>query len=325
MNRKSLWIILSILTLLLIAGYLSIWMYTQRELIAQFPNMNKAPIFKRRTIQVIAIIVSAVLIAVSSLSFQTITNNKILTPSVLGFDAIFIITQTLMVAFLGSQSKLLSNEYLNFFITTGLMIGIVLWMYQMILRKNKNNIVLLLLVGMIISTLARNVSNFLQVFMDPENFQTITALTTVSLNNIKENLVWITLPIMAILLVLFYREKNYYDVMILGETQATGLGVNYQKKSKYSLIYIAIAVSISTALIGPLSFLGLIAVSSAREIFKTNKHHILMIASSLMAIVFILLGQAIVELTDHKTSVSVIISLLGGGYMIYLILKENKL
>ena len=325
MNKKIIWISLITLSILLILGYLTVWLYTQRNLIAQFPQMDKLPIIKRRSIQIIAITIGAVLIAVSSLSFQTITDNKILTPSVLGFDAIYIITQTLLVALLGANSLFFANEYINFILSTILMIGIVLMMYQFILRKNKNNVVLLLLVGLIISTLASNISNFIQVFMDPENFQSITAMTTVSLNNIKENLVLISIPIMILTIFLFAREQRYYDVMILGENQAIGLGVDFHKKTKHTLIYIAIAVSVSTALIGPLSFLGLIAVSSAREIFKTNKHRILMIASSLLSLVFILIGQLIVELLDHQTSVSVMISLIGGAYMIYLILKENKI
>lgn len=325
MNKKIIWISLITLSVLLILGYLTVWLYTQRNLIAQFPQMDKLPIIKRRSIQIIAITIGAVLIAVSSLSFQTITDNKILTPSVLGFDAIYIITQTLLVALLGANSLFFANEYINFILSTILMIGIVLMMYQFILRKNKNNVVLLLLVGLIISTLASNISNFIQVFMDPENFQSITAMTTVSLNNIKENLVLISIPIMILTIFLFAKEQRYYDVMILGENQAIGLGVDFHKKTKHTLIYIAIAVSVSTALIGPLSFLGLIAVSSAREIFKTNKHRILMIASSLLSLVFILIGQLIVELLDHQTSVSVMISLIGGAYMIYLILKENKI
>ncbi len=325
MNKKIIWISLITLSILLILGYLTVWLYTQRNLIAQFPQMDKLPIIKRRSIQIIAITIGAVLIAVSSLSFQTITDNKILTPSVLGFDAIYIITQTLLVALLGANSLFFANEYINFILSTILMIGIVLMMYQFILRKNKNNVVLLLLVGLIISTLASNISNFIQVFMDPENFQSITAMTTVSLNNIKENLVLISIPIMILTIFLFAKEQRYYDVMILGENQAIGLGVDFHKKTKHTLIYIAIAVSVSTALIGPLSFLGLIAVSSAREIFKTNKHRILMIASSLLSLVFILIGQLIVELLDHQTSVSVMISLIGGAYMIYLILKENKI
>ncbi|NLK12527.1 MAG: iron chelate uptake ABC transporter family permease subunit, partial [Candidatus Phytoplasma sp.] len=298
MNKKIIWISLITLSVLLILGYLTVWLYTQRNLIAQFPQMDKLPIIKRRSIQIIAITIGAVLIAVSSLSFQTITDNKILTPSVLGFDAIYIITQTLLVALLGANSLFFANEYINFILSTILMIGIVLMMYQFILRKNKNNVVLLLLVGLIISTLASNISNFIQVFMDPENFQSITAMTTVSLNNIKENLVLISIPIMILTIFLFAKEQRYYDVMILGENQAIGLGVDFHKKTKHTLIYIAIAVSVSTALIGPLSFLGLIAVSSAREIFKTNNHRILMIASSLLSLVFILIGQLIVELLD---------------------------
>ena len=112
--------------------------------------------------------------------------------------------------------------------------------------------------------------------------------------------------------------------MSLGESQAIGLGVDYAKKLNWGLIYIALAMSISTAMIGPISFLGLIAVNAAREILKTYKHFPLFIASSLIAIIFIVLGQGIIVETGYLTTVTVLISMIGGAYMIYLVLKENK-
>lgn len=328
MAKKKYIVILSVLAIVLSIMYLFIWVYTQRKLIGGNYNPNMFSVYLelvgRRAIQLGAILIAVILIATSALVFQTITNNRILTPSVLGFDAIFLVTQTLIIGFLGISSIFVSNEYLNFFTGSLAMIGIVILMYNVVLKKNKNNIVLLLLMGLVITSLARSITNFIQVFMNPEEFQSVTGLTTISLTNINTGLVLLTLPIMVTLIVLFYKESNTYDVMNLGEDQAVNLGVDYNKKTKLTLIYVAISVAIATSLIGPLSFLGLIAVNGAREIFKTNKHKTLMALASLFGFVILMLGQVIVELIDNKTSVSVLISLIGGGYMIYLIIKENK-
>lgn len=328
-RQKKYTILFSLISFILIIMYLIIWMYTQRDLISMGHNSNALNIYlkiiSRRSIQLLAIFISTILIVSSSLIFQTLTNNRILTPNVLGFDAIFTVTQTLIVSILGLTSFYISNKYMNFSISTIVMIVITLAMFLSVLRKNANNVVLLLLMGMIVSSLAGSISNFIQVFMNPEEFQSVQGLTTVSLTNINQGLVFVALPIMIILVILMFRKNRVYDVMALGEDHAIGLGIEYRKETKLSLIYIAVAVSVSTSLIGPLTFLGLIAVNSAREIFQTTKHKYLLIFSSLMGFSILMLGQIIVELMNFKTSVSVLINLIGGSYMIYLILKENKI
>ena len=60
----------------------------------------------RRIPKVLAIVLAAVAISASSLVFQTITNNRILTPSILGFDSLYLMIQVLMVVILGSTSLL---------------------------------------------------------------------------------------------------------------------------------------------------------------------------------------------------------------------------
>lgn len=326
-NNKRI-IILSVFALLSMVLFLAITINTYWPLVKDlfgtpylFSSLSK--VLRRRFLQMIAIIVSVVLISLSSLSFQTLTNNRILTPSILGFDAIFVITQTMLVALFGGLSIYITNDYLNFGVTTIVMVLVIMLMFVAILRKKKNNIILLLLLGLVISQLASSMSNFIRVFMNPDDFQNVVSLTNVNINTINENLVLMSLPLMVILTILFFREHRYYDVMSLGEDKAINLGVDYNKKANLTLIYITISMAVSTALVGPLSFLGLIVVNSAKELFKTTKHKTLMFGSSLLAIIILLGGQALLELINFKTPVTVIVSLIGGIYLIYILIKEN--
>lgn len=329
--NKKLWIILGILTLISILFYVFFWMLTTPyELFPQDPEralrMRTAifNILSRKGIQVLAMVVSAILISSTTLVFQTMTNNRILTPSLIGFDAIFVTVQTAIVFFFTSSSIVYINPYLNFIVASFLMIVVSLLMYKMILKNNRNNIVFLLLVGMVLSTLSRSLASFLQTIMDPEEFQSLNIRTEVSIANMNVSIIWLAVPLMIVILVLMKREFRSYDVMTLGESQAIGLGVPFAKKLNWSLIYIALAMSISTAMIGPISFLGLIAVNAAREMLKDYRHITLFYASSLISIIFLVLGQGIVVETGYLTTVTVFISMLGGAYMIYLVLKENK-
>lgn len=326
---KKINLVLITLTITAILLFLSVWLYTYKDLI--FGNLDDpaiiAAIFKisrRRLMQMLAIIISVILITISSLVFQTITNNRILTPSVLGFDSIYIITQTLVIFLFGVTSVFFSHYLINFLLSVIVMVGIVLLMFLFILRKNKNNIVLLLLLGLVLTQLVGSISNLLNVFMHPEDFQAVIEITNININNINEKLVLISLPLMFIITTLFIREHRYLDVMALGEDEAQNLGVEYNKKVNYYLILIAIAMAIATALVGPLSFLGLIVVNSAKELTKSNKHKSLIFSASLLGIVLLLFGQVILELTNIKTPVTVIVSLIGGIYMIYMLYKENN-
>lgn len=328
-NKKT-YLFLIIGATLAIIAFMSVWIITYKDLIFNNlgdPNTTRAllKIFKRRSVQLIAIIVGTLLIAKSTLAFQTITNNRILTPNILGFDSIYIISQTLLVFFLGTSSFLIFNKIANFIFSTLMMILIVFLMFLLLMRKNKNNIVLILLLGLVIASLASSISTFIQVFMHPEDFQSVISLTNVNIHKINEELVFYLLPVMIIISGLFYLMHKSYDVMSLGEENAINLGLNYNKKANYTLVLITIATAIATALIGPISFLGLIVVNLSKELTKSNKHLTLNITASLLTIIIVLGGQVLLELLNFKTPVTVIINLIGGIYMIYLLIKENKL
>lgn len=330
-NKNFLLIIISIVSVI---TYLSIFLVSQWQVIQySLSDPNRAPyvfqmigqIVLRRTMHIVAFLIVGVIISFTTLIFQTLTQNKILTPSLLGFESIYAVTQTTIVFFMGSISPLLINLQLNFMVSVLLMMGVTLLMYQFVLKKNKNNIILLLLIGMVLSTLAQNYASFLQVLMHPEEFQTVASLTSVSITNIEIDLIFWVLPIVVISMIYLYRKHYTYDVMQLGEVYAKNLGINYSKETYTSLIFVSLLTAISTALVGPLSFLGLLSVNLAREFTKKYQHKHLFFTSSIISIIFLALGQSIIELTGFVTTVTTFISIVGGSYMIYLIVKEHKI
>ena len=113
--------------------------------------------------------------------------------------------------------------------------------------------------------------------------------------------------------------------MNLGREIAINLGINHDKLSKKLLLVVAVLVSISTALVGPITFLGLLVVNLSYQFFKTYKHSYLITGSVLISIIALVGGQFIVErILNFSTTVSIIINFIGGLYFIYLLLKEAK-
>lgn len=267
---------------------------------------------------------ASIVLAVVSLSFQTVVRSRVLTPSMIGFDSIFVGTQTVLVFVFGAYSVWFQNPYVNYFVTAGIMITISMFMYSFILRSSKNNVIFLLMFGLILSGIIGSGTRYLQVIMNQSEFFHVQAATMVNVNNINTSIANIAFPIMAVVVALIVMRHRRLDVMSLGADQAKSLGIAYERELRLHLILIAVGMSIATALIGSLTFLGLLAVNAAREIMKTHKHLPLFIGSALMAALTLIAGQAVMELLQGAVPVTVIINLVGCAYIFYLVLKENK-
>ncbi|MBM7583812.1 iron complex transport system permease protein [Bacillus pakistanensis] len=282
-------------------------------------------VLPRRGEKLVAIIVTGASIALATVVFQTITHNRILTPNIIGLDSLYMLIQTILIFLFGSMSQTVMNKNLNFVITIVLMILFSLLLYKFLFKREDQNIYFLLLIGLIFGTLFGSLSTFMQVLIDPNEFQIIQDRMFASFNNIQSDLLLISLILIIIVFIYFTRYLKYLDVLSLGRDEAVNLGVDYHFIVKRLLIIVAVLISISTALVGPLTFLGLIVANVAYEFLKTYRHSYFIIGSMLISIIALIGGQLIVErVFSFTTTLSVIINFTGGVYFIYLLLKENK-
>lgn len=313
MNNKSRIIVLAVLAAALTAGYI-FWDLG--------PNWDYA--LPRRVIKIIAIIVVGCAIAFSTVIFQTVTNNKILTPSILGLDSMYMLIQTGVIFIFGSTHIMIMNKNLNFLITLAAMLIFASLLFKFMFKKNRN-IYFLLLIGIIFGTLFGSMSSFMQVLIDPNEFQIIQNKMFASFNNVNTDLLTLAIILMIAAMIYFMRFLKYLDVMSLGRDQAINLGVDYDFVTKRVLIVVTVLISISTALIGPITFLGLLVANVAYQFIKSYQHKHILPGAMLISVIALVGGQFIVErIFTFSTTLSVIINFVGGVYFIYLLLKENK-
>lgn len=64
----------------------------------------------RRVPKVLAMVIAGFAIGIASFCFQTITNNRILTPSIMGFDSLYLLIQVLVVTLFGGLSVMMTNH-----------------------------------------------------------------------------------------------------------------------------------------------------------------------------------------------------------------------
>lgn len=278
----------------------------------------------RRIKKVLAIVLTGGAIALSTTVFQTITNNRILTPSVMGLDSLYVLIQTFVIFVFGSF-KLYELGNFNFFINVAGMILFSGILYKILFRREGNNIYFLLLIGMIFGSLFSSMSSFMELLIDPNEFQFVSDKMFASFNNVNTDLLRIAIIAVGATLVYFAKYFKYLNVLALGREQAINLGVNYDFVVKRLLIVVAVLISVATALVGPITFLGLLVVNVAYEFMKTYRHSYLIAGSVLISIIALVGGQLVVErVFTFSTTLSVIINFIGGVYFIYLLLKESK-
>ncbi|KYN24241.1 iron chelate uptake ABC transporter family permease subunit [Vibrio cidicii] len=278
----------------------------------------------RRFPKVLAMILAGIAVAQASLVFQTVTHNRILTPSILGFDNLYLLTQTLIVVGFGTVSHLVLNVYLNFTLSAVVMVLFSIALFGFYFQRGERNLITLLLVGLILGQLFANVAAFFMMIMDPNDFAAVQANMFASFNHVDGGLVLFVTPMLLLATFLLLRMSRVLDVFWLDRDNAVSLGIDVDRVTKRVLLYSALLVAISTALVGPIMFFGLLVTNLAREIFRTYRHTILLPGCALFAVCALLVGQWMVEnVLAFQTTLSVIINFIGGVYFISMLLRNR--
>ncbi|EKN66212.1 iron chelate uptake ABC transporter family permease subunit [Schinkia azotoformans] len=315
MSNKVKIIVLVVLSALLVTLFLFVDIGSNWDYI--LPSRGK---------KILAIMLTGTVIAFSTMVFQTITNNRILTPSLIGLDSLYLLIQTFIIFMFGSTSQTVTDKNINFIISVGLMMIFAAVLFKVLFKREGQNIYFLLLVGLIFGTFFESVSSFMQVLIDPNEFLVVQDKMFASFNNVNTDLLVISFVIVIIVAIYFKKFARYLDVLSLGKEQAVNLGVDYDYVVKRLLIIISVLVSVSTALVGPITFLGLLVVNVAHEFLKTYRHSQLILGSIFISIIALVGGQLLVErVFTFSTTISVIINFIGGVYFIYLLLRGRKL
>jgi iron complex transport system permease protein len=292
-----------------------------------FYNMgsNFGYVFERRGIKIATILIVSFCVAYSAVIFQTLTANKILTPSIMGFEAVYLLFQTVIVFIHGDKTFKVLSQSNNFFISIGLMMLFALLMYVLIFRKGSQNMFYLLLIGLVLGTLFTTLSSFMQLIIDPNEFSIIEGMMFATFNKINVDLLWIASGIVLLVFLIGYYFVKFLDVIALGKNNAINLGVNYKQVVQLFLLLIAILVAVSTALVGPITFLGILVTNLTYELFRTHKHTTLIVGCWLVSCIFLIGGQFLVEhLFNFSTTISIIINFIGGIYFLFLLMRTQK-
>lgn len=285
------------------------------------------PVVRRRMVALVAMLISAVCQSLSTVAFQSSTNNRIITPSLLGFEALYSTIHTSVMFFFGAGLFIkLSGGVESFLLQIVIMVVMCLILYGWLLSGKYGNLQLMLLVGVIIGTGLKSVSSFMRRLLAPSEFDVLQARLFGSVSNADAEFFPVAIPLVLVAAVLILAYSKKLNVLSLGKSASTALGVHHQSGVIYTLILVSVLMSVSTALVGPLTFYGFLVATMSYQAAPTFDHRY--IFPMALAIGFLILTGSyffMYHVFRAQGVVSIIIEMFGGIAFLIVILRKGTL
>ncbi|WP_243232746.1 iron chelate uptake ABC transporter family permease subunit [Microbacterium sp. CIAB417] len=277
-----------------------------------------------RGLSVLAMLVVAVAVGVSTVVFHTITQNRILTPSIMGFDAFYVLIATTIVFFFGSASFLRANELLLWTVQVVVMVAFSVFLFTWMFGGRRRSLHLMLLVGIVLGTFFRSLSEWMQRMLDPLDFQVLSDAMFASLTRPDPMLLLFTGLLVAGSCAAMIPLVRRLDVLTLGEPAAIGLGIDHRRLVMLLFTLVSVMIAASTALVGPILFFGLIVANLAYSWAGTFRHAWTLPTAALLGMLCLLGGQVVLErVFGFGGSLSMIIEFAGGLFFLFLVLRKG--
>jgi len=275
--------------------------------------------------KLLAMLLVAYAVAVSSVLFQTITHNRILTPAIMGFDALYLLIQAVVVFGFGQAAAAASHPVAAFLLEVCAMTAFACLLFRWLFSDAARSLHLMMLVGIIFGLLFRSLSSFVVRLIDPNEFLVLQDRMFASFNSVRVELLPIAFGAVCTASFFVWRMRRRYDVLALGRDMALNLGVDYRRTLVVTLAAIAVLVSVSTALVGPVTFFGLLVSNLAYQAMGSDRHRYTVPAATLLSVIFLVGGQTLLErVLGLNTTVSVVIEFVGGVMFLVLILRRGR-
>lgn len=272
-----------------------------------------------------ALILVGAAVGAATVLFQTAAGNRLITPGIVGFDALFIFLQTGLVLSLGGVGFAQLPVLSKFLIETACLTLAATALFATLLRRGADDILRTILTGVILGVLLRGLASFAQRILDPSEFAVVQQATIASFGTLDGRLLWIAAVALGVALVLAWRMAGQLDVAALGRSKALTLGLAYDRTIVAAMTLVSVMVAVSTALVGPVTFLGLLSASLAYRVTGTHRHAVLIPAAALIGATILVAGQFVFErVLGYQSAMSVVVEFAGGLLFLALVLRKDR-
>jgi iron complex transport system permease protein len=282
--------------------------------------------FPRRLNMLGAMVIAAFTQGVGTVVFHTVTNNRILTPSIIGFDSLYTLMQTLMVFVFGGTVIANTEGIPKLLAQTALMVVFATILYRWMFSGKTGSLFLMLLVGVVIGLAFDSISTFLQRMLSPTEYDMLSVKMFGRLSAVKGDYLPLAFGVCFVVGVILWSRRHHLDALLLGREAAMGIGVSHKRELTLMLMLIALMVAFSTALVGPMTFYGFIVATLAYQLTGSYKHKFVMPMAFLLGLLTLVLGQFIMQHIFYAGGfLTVIIEFVGGILFLVVILRKGTL
>lgn len=269
---------------------------------------------------ILGMVIAAAAVGISTVLFQTITGNRILTPGIMGFDAVFLAIQVVVAFAIGPALLVSAPPLASWTVELVLMAGAIVLLYSWLFLRRRLDLHVIVLAGLVLGVLFRSVTSFLQRLLDPDTFAIVQNLAFASFTSVDRELLLPTGVLVVLAIASLWPIRRALDVLSLGETTAISLGVEHRRTVMHVVIVIAALVAASTALVGPVTFFGLIVANLAYG--AVGHRHVRSIPAAIaIGVIALVGGQLILDrMLGFSTELPVVIEFAGGIFFIILVL-----
>lgn len=281
---------------------------------------------RMRATSVAVMLLVAAAQAIATVSFQTVTNNRIITPSIMGFEALYTLIQTTVVFFLGSAGIVAIQGTGQFLLQVAAMVGFAALLYGWLLTGRNANVQLTLLVGIILGGAMGAASTFMRRLLSPSEFDLLTARLIGSVANADAAYLVPAVPLVLAAGGSLYVLSNRLNVLALGRDVAAGLGVEHLKWTMRVLLLVAVLMAVSTALVGPMTFLGFLVAMIAYQLSDTYDHRYVLPLAVVIGYAVLTVAYFVVKHVFYtQGSVGIVIEIVGGTFFLIYLLRKGRL
>ena len=271
-------------------------------------------------------------LSVGGLQMQTLFRNPLAGPAELGITAGASLGVAMVMLAGGSITTLytikelgLSGSWLIIAAACGGAAGIMLLVVSLSGTVRDN--VMMLIIGVMISSLTLSVISIWQYFSAPELIKDYLLWTFGSLGGVTGSQLYLLTSVVAVGLIITFLSSKLLDALLLGDNYARSMGLSVQRARIVIICSTSLLAGSVTAFCGPIAFIGIAVPHMARFLFNTSTHRILIPACCLIGVLVMLVCDIIAHLPGSETvlPINVITALVGAPVVIWIILRRNNI
>lgn len=280
-------------------------------------------LYSFRIPRLIMAIVAGAALSISGLLLQTLFDNPLAGPSILGLTSGAHLFVALAVLGTGIFSTTLSTVGIT--VSAGLG-ALTFGLFILLIAARVRQQLSLLLIGMMLGTFVSALTSVLLAKADPNAIKSFTMWSFGSLIQVNMSDIPLIVILTFIGIIGSFLLVKALDVMVLGERQAGVLGISVQRTQWFILIVTALLTGLVTAFCGPIAFVGLVVPNLVKLFYRTQSHRLLLLGCVLFGASFLVFCDLIVVCLEPYMvlPINTLTSLVGAPVVIVLLLKRKS-